>query len=288
VKKSLTKKAPLGCKISLLKGHGIFLKNNAGRNDSGKITVFRKGGGHKKRYRLITFNRSLRSGIVEFIEHDPYRSANIARVYSEFDNTHFYILAPSGLKQGHYINSQIGRSSLSFKVGNLFHLQDLPLGSLVHNVLVSSRNATIFSKAPSNIETGFGFKFNFFETKGFVRSAGCAAQLVSKDDNFCRLRLPSGEHRLFPWNTNATLGVLSNPLHNRIVLGKAGRFRWLNHRPTVRGVAMNPIDHPHGGGEGKTSGGRPSVSPWGRLTRGQPTRKVRNNLLILKTFSKKK
>jgi large subunit ribosomal protein L2 len=117
---------------------------------------------------------------------------------------------------------------------------------------------------------------------GIARAAGCSAQLISKNDNFCRLRLSSGEHRLFPFGTVATLGVVSNFQHNRIVLGKAGRSRWLNRRPTVRGVAMNPIDHPHGGGQGKTAAGRPSVTPWGKLTKGQPTRKNLIHALIVK------
>jgi len=267
VKKKFQKKTSL----KRLKGQGIYLKNNAGRNSSGSITVFGKGGGHKKRYRLILFDRQNFSGVIEFIEHDPYRSANIARVYSKQDNVHFYILAPSGIARGHFIESQIGSSNSNFKIGNLFYLQDLPLGTLVHNVLLNFRK--VFSKhvIPYRPFVLSGITCRS-KTGGFARSAGCSALLISKNNQSCRLRLSSGEHRLFPVDTNATIGVLSNPLHNRIILGKAGRFRWLNHRPTVRGVAMNPIDHPHGGGEGKTSGGRPSVSPWGKFTRGYPTK----------------
>jgi len=245
-------------KKHILKDRSCFLKNNAGRNNQGRITVFRKGGGHKKKYRVLAFFRSSLSGIVEEIEYDPYRSANIARIFSENSNTHFYILAPEGLARGHYISSQFDKKDLFLKTGNLFFLRDLPLGSFVHNIF--------FPKKMS----------------GIARAAGCSAQLVSKNDNFCRLRLSSGEHRLFSFDTLATLGIVSNFQHKRVVLGKAGRSRWLNRRPTVRGVAMNPIDHPHGGGQGKTASGRPSVTPWGKLTKGQPTRKILTHRLIVK------
>jgi large subunit ribosomal protein L2 len=245
-------------KKHLLKNQSCFLKNNAGRNNQGRITVFRKGAGHKKKYRIISFSRSSLSGIVESIEYDPYRSANIARVFSENVNMHFYILAPEGLLKGHYITSQLDKKELSLKTGNLFYLQHLPLGTFVHNIFFPQKKT------------------------GIARAAGCSAQLVSKDANYCRLRLSSGEHRLFPLHTEATLGTVSNPFHKRIVLGKAGRSRWLNRRPTVRGVAMNPIDHPHGGGQGKTAAGRPSVTPWGKLTKGQPTRKSQKHHLIIK------
>jgi len=221
--------------------------------------------GIKKKYRIVLFNRVCFSGIVEFIEHDPYRSANICRVYSNIENLHCYILAPLGLARGHYINSQIDDGSKNFKIGNLFHLQDLPLGVFVHNVLLSVKK--IYSKI---------LKVLFIRTIGFIRAAGCSAHLISKDTIYCRLRLASGEHRLFSSKTNVTLGILSNPLQNRIVIGKAGRSRWLNSRPTVRGVAMNPIDHP----------GRPSVSPWGGAIRGQPTRKTAILPLIIKKRKK--
>jgi len=241
-----------------LKSQSIYLKNNAGRNNQGRITVFAKGGGHKKKYRILEADRSSLSGIVEHIEYDPYRSANIARIYSETIKRHFYTLAPEGLKTGHYISSQLQKQDFSFKIGNLFFLKDLPLGVFVYNV-------------------------SFLQKKSiYARSAGCAAQLISKDDKHCRLRLSSGEHRLFDLNTEAWLGVVSNGLHKHVNLGKAGRSRWLNRRPTVRGVAMNPIDHPHGGGQGKTAAGRPSVTPWGKLTKGQPTRKKLSNKLIIK------
>jgi len=236
-------------KISCLKSQTLFLKNKAGRNNHGRITVFTKGGGHKKKYRQITYSRTGLSGVVEYIEHDPYRSTNIARIFSEKTNSFFYILAPQGLRRGHVVSSQLKESELNFKIGNLFFLKDLPLGVFVHNI--------------------------FFSTKkgGLSRSAGCGAQIISKDETQCRLRLNSGEQRLFTLNTEATLGVLSNSSHRFVNLAKAGRSRWLNKRPLVRGVAMNPCDHPHGGGEGKTSGGRPSATPWGKITKGQPTKK---------------
>jgi large subunit ribosomal protein L2 len=245
-------------KTKILKNQSCFLKNRAGRNNQGRITSFHKGGGHKKKYRIVSYNRPTLSGIVESIEYDPYRSANIARVFSEIDNTHSYILAPEGLVRGNYINSQLNKTELTFKIGNLFYLKDLPLGVFVHNISFSGGRT------------------------GVARSAGCGAQIVSKDDKYCRLRLNSGEHRLFPLTAHATLGILSNPSHNLVNLGKAGRSRWLNKRPTVRGVAMNPIDHPHGGGEGRSSGGRPSVTPWGKITKGQPTVKKKINKLIIK------
>lgn len=247
-------------KIPSLKSRTSFLKNKAGRNNQGRITVFHKGGGHKKKYRQIAYLRTDLSGVVEFIENDPYRSSNIARIFSEQTNKHFYILAPQGLQRGHFIRSQLSESELDFKIGNLFYLKDLPLGVFVNNIF---------------FPRGKG---------GVARSAGCGAQIISKDYMHCRLRLNSGEHRLFSLNTEATLGILSNPSHKLINLGKAGRSRWLNRRPTVRGVAMNPVDHPHGGGEGKTSGGRPSVTPWGKITKGQPTRKSK----IGPTIAKKK
>ena len=242
-------------KVKSLKNRTCFIKNSGGRNNKGRITSFHRGGGHKKRYRILSSNHySILSGIVESIEYDPYRSANIARIFSEKINEqnkslHYYIIAPEGLKKGHFINSQLTSKDFSYKIGNRFYLKDLPLGVFVHDISVAQKKG------------------------GIARSAGCGAQIISKDKNYCRLRLNSGEHRLFSLTTEATLGLVSNSSHKLINLGKAGRSRWLNKRPTVRGVAMNPVDHPHGGGEGKTSGGRPSVTPWGKITRGQPTKK---------------
>jgi large subunit ribosomal protein L2 len=244
-------------KIPPLKAKTFYLKNKAGRNNQGKLTIFTKGGGHKKKYRQISFNRPFSEGFVESIEYDPYRSSNIARIFCQKSKEHFYILAPEGLESGHFISSEFDSKDLSIKIGNLFYLKDLPLGVLVHNIPFPNSKG------------------------GIARAAGTSAQLMSKDKNFCRLKLRSGEHRLFSLMTKVTLGSLSNSEHKLISLGKAGRSRWLNKRPSVRGVAMNPIDHPHGGGEGKTSGGRPSVTPWGKITKGQPTRKQKQNKLIV-------
>jgi len=255
--KELKKKENFSYQQNILKSKSFFVKNKAGRNNKGNITVFTKGGGHKKKKRIIFYDRQFLSGIVEFIEYDPYRSSNIARIFSEEVGKHFYILAPEGLQRGHFVCSQFYDKDLTFKIGNTFYLKDLPLGSFVHNVLFEKKKT------------------------GIARAAGCSAQIISKDESYCRLRLSSGEHRLFDLTTNATLGSISNSSHKLVVLGKAGRSRWLNKRPSVRGVAMNPVDHPHGGGEGKTSGGKPSVTAWGKVARGQPTRK--KNRLTLKT-----
>jgi len=243
-----------------LKDKTIFLKNKAGRNNQGRITVYTKGGGHKKKYRELDFIRTETQGIVESIEYDPFRTANIARVFCQKEAQHLYILSPEGLNKGHFIKT-FGASSqeITFKIGNTYFLKDLPLGLFVHN----------FSFSPGK--------------KGKIaRAAGASGQIISKNAKYCRIRLNSGEHRFFSLDTRATLGVVSNGLHKLIYLGKAGRARWLNKRPSVRGVAMNPVDHPHGGGEGKTSGGRPSVTPWGQPAKGRPTRKKKLHHLIIK------
>jgi large subunit ribosomal protein L2 len=188
-------------KIKSLKKQTTFFKNKAGKNNQGRITVFNRGGGHKKKYRNICFKRSFLFGIVESIEYDPYRSANIARIFSEQANLHFYILAPEGLKKGHYIESQIEKDNdFRLKIGNLFYLKDLPVGVFVHNILFSQKG-------------------------GIARAAGCYAQIISKDKNYCRLRLNSGEHRLFSLYSTATLGIVSNAMHKHVILGKAGRSR---------------------------------------------------------------
>jgi large subunit ribosomal protein L2 len=243
-----------------LKDKTVSFKNKAGRNNQGRITVYTKGGGHKKKYRKLDFLRKNVSGIVESIEYDPFRTANIARIYCEDSKDHVYILAPEGLERGHFVKTfATSAEELSFKVGNVYSLKELPLGLFVHN----------FSFSPGK--------------KGKIaRAAGVSGQIISKNDKYCRIRLNSGEHRFFFLNTEASLGIVSNSSHKLTSLGKAGRSRWLNKRPTVRGVAMNPVDHPHGGGEGKTSGGRPSVTPWGFPTRGRPTRKKKLHHLIIK------
>lgn len=230
-----------------------FVKHSqAGRNNDGRITVYTKGGGHKRRYRKVDFQRKGLRGIIESVEYDPNRSARIARVFSWETNTHTYILACEKLKRGNIVNdfSLIDKKKFSLKIGNSYCLDSLPLGSYVHNI-----------------------SFSLDGLSSIARAGGTFAQLIAKDSKFCRLRLRSGEERNFLGATIVTLGVVSNPLHRFKVLGKAGRSRWLGRRPSVRGVAMNPVDHPHGGGEGKTSGGRPSVTPWGKVAKGQPTRK---------------
>lgn len=236
-----------------LKDKTFGLIRKKGRNNQGRITVFTKGGGHKRNFRRILENRILLSGIIESIEYDPNRSADIARIFSFTDKTHYYILAPQKLKRGDYIDSRIINNNLLLKIGNLYKLKDLPLGVSVYDLSFS------------------------YKKSGVARAAGCKAVLISKSDKFYRVKLNSGEFKLYPLDSVACLGVVSNPLHKLVKLGKAGRSRWLGRRPSVRGVAMNPIDHPHGGGEGKTSGGRVSVTPWGKITKGQPTSKSFKN-----------
>lgn len=253
---NLTKKLPIK---KLIKG---FQRSN-GRNNQGKITVRHRGGGHKRLYRNIEFNRINTSGIVQAINYDPNRSANIANILNKKENKNFYILAPEGLKVNDTIESG---SNADFKIGNALPLSNIPIGSIIHNISLKP-----FSKGK------------------LIRSAGTSAQLLQKlSNNYAKIRLNSGELRLILLTCYATIGTVSNINHKKIKLGKAGRSRWLNKRPHVRGVAMNPIDHPHGGGEGKTSGGRPSVSPKGKITKGKPTRsKKKLNRFILE-FRKKK
>ena len=228
---------------SLVKG----LKENAGRNGAGRMTVRRRGGGHKRRYRNIDFRRN-KFGVpakVASIEYDPNRSARIALLHY-VDGEKRYILAPLGLQVGEMLNSG---PDAEIKVGNALPLERIPLGSAVHNV---------------EMVPGAGGQL--------VRSAGVAAQLVDREGRYARLRMPSGEIRLLPVRCMATVGQVGNVDHSNISIGKGGRSCWMGRRPKVRGVAMNPIDHPHGGGEGKSSGGRHPVTPWGVPTKGYKTR----------------
>ena len=254
--KNLTKIPPIK---NLTKG---FQRSN-GRNNQGKITIKHRGGGHKRLYRQIKFDRRNTQGIVKAITYDPNRSANIAYIHDNVKINNFYILSPEGLK----INDIIQSGPLAdLKIGNSLPLKNIPIGSIIHNI-----------------------SLNPFEKGKLIRSAGTSAQLLQKtENNQAKIRLNSGELRLILLSCYATLGVVSNINHKKIKLGKAGRNRWLNRRPHVRGVAMNPVDHPHGGGEGKTSGGRPSVSPQGHITKGKPTRskKKLNNFIL--EFRKKK
>ena len=247
-KKNLTQNFKLK---NLTKG---FQRAN-GKNNQGKITVRHRGGGHKRLYRQIEFNRSKKlEGFIIKILYDPNRSANIAYVKNTSQSK--LILAPENLQIHQYIKSS---PFADLKVGNALPLQNIPIGSLIHNISLNPKS------------------------RGkLIRSAGTSAQLIQKIDNkYAKIRLQSGELKLILLTCYATLGIVSNIDHKKIKLGKAGRSRWLNKRPSVRGVAKNPVDHPHGGGEGKTSGGRPSVTPYGKITKGQPTRqKTKKKLLI--------
>lgn len=217
----------------------IPLKKSAGRNNMGRITAWHKGGGHKRAYRIIDFKRD-KVGIpsfVESIEYDPNRSARIA-LLKYTDGERRYILAPVGIKVG---DSLISGPNVEVKDGNALPVENIPLGTVIHNI---------------ELRPGEGGRL--------ARSAGTYAQLVAKEENFCQIKLSSGEVRLVPSKCMATIGQVGNIEWENISLGKAGRSRWLGRRPIVRGVAMNPVDHPLGGGEGKSSGGRPPVSPWGR------------------------
>lgn len=216
------------------------LTNSSGRNNSGRITVRHKGGGHKKKYRQIEFNRKFESiGITCGIEYDPNRNANIASIYNFNSNTFFYILAPKNLKTGDIVKSG---SNIKAKLGNSLPISEIPIGSLIHNI---SRTQI----KPSQIS----------------RSAGTFSCLKEKTLYHAKLELSSGEHIIVSPKCYATIGIVSNELSSLTQKGKAGRSRWLNKRPTVRGVAMNPIDHPHGGGEGKKSG--KGKTPWGKPTK---------------------
>src|SRR3972149_4427735 len=230
---------------------------HSGRNNAGRITVRHRGGGSKQRYRVIDFKRD-KDGIaarVERIEYDPNRSAHIALVLYA-DGERRYIIAPNGVAQGAELMSG---NDAAIKNGNCLPLRHIPLGSTVHCVeLKPGRGAQV------------------------ARSAGAGVQLVARGSGYATLRLRSGEMRKVPVDCRATLGEVSNTEHSLGQYGKAGAKRWRGIRPTVRGVAMNPVDHPHGGGEGKTSGGRHPVSPWGQPTKGYKTRKNKrsNNLIV--------
>jgi large subunit ribosomal protein L2 len=224
------------------------LKKHSGRDTFGRISVRRRGGGHKRAYRIIDFKRDKFGipGVVNTIEYDPNRSANIALVFYA-DGEKRYILAPKGLKVG---NKVISGPEVPLEVGNALPLKGIPLGLTVHNV---------------ELQLGKGGQL--------VRSAGLGATIVAKEGDYVTLRLPSGEMRMVFGECIATLGSLGNEDHMNVTIGKAGRSRWLGRRPKVRGIVMNPVDHPHGGGEGKTAAGRHPVTPWGLPTKGYKTRK---------------
>ena len=235
----------------------------SGRNNNGRITVRRRGGGHKRFYRIIDFKRNKIGipGTVTQIEYDPNRSAHIALIDYE-DGERRYIIAPIGLEVGKTILSGPEADILP---GNTLPIRNIPLGTNIHNI---------------EMRPGKGGQL--------VRSAGSFAQLVAKDGEYAQVRMPSGEVRRIPIVCTATVGQVGNQEHENVSYGKAGRTRWKGRRPKVRGVAMNPVDHPHGGGQGKTSGGRHPVTPWGQPTRGYKTRnnKRTSNMIVRDRRSK--
>ncbi|WP_448952951.1 50S ribosomal protein L2 [Labrys neptuniae] len=241
------------------------LTKSGGRNNTGRITSFRKSGGHKRAYRIIDFKRRKLDvvGTVERIEYDPNRTAFIA-LLDYADGEKAYILAPQRLAVGDKV---IASASADVKPGNAMPMSAMPVGTIVHNV---------------ELKLGRG--------GSVARSAGSYAQIAGRDGAYVILRLNSGEQRLVLSSCFATVGAVSNPDHMNISLGKAGRSRWLGVKPSVRGVAMNPIDHPHGGGEGRTSGGRHPVTPWGKPTKGKKTRsnKATNKFIVSSRHAKKK
>lgn len=239
------------------------LRKTGGRNNYGRLTSRRIGGGHKRTYRMIDFKRQKfdMPATVERLEYDPNRSAFIALIKYQ-DGELAYILAPQRLSVGDLV---IAGERTDVKPGNAMPLKNIPVGTIVHNV---------------ELKIGKGGQI--------ARAAGAYVQLVGKDAGYAQLRLRSGELRLVHADCMATIGAVSNPDHQNEVIGKAGRSRWKGIRPVVRGVAMNPIDHPHGGGEGRTSGGRHPVTPWGKPTKGAKTRsRKKSNQYILRSRHKK-
>jgi large subunit ribosomal protein L2 len=254
----ITRRAP---EKSLLKP----LKNRAGRNFRGKITVRRRGGGHKRQYRVIDFKRDKTGvpGRVDSIEYDPNRSARIA-LLAYADGEKRYIVAPVGLMVGNIVSSG---ADAEIRVGNAVPLGRIPLGAQIHNI---------------EIQPGRGGQL--------VRSAGTSAQLIAKEGSYAQVRLPSGEVRRVHQRCMATIGQVGNVDHGHITLGKAGRSRWLRRRPSVRGSAMDPASHPHGGGEGRSPVGMPGPkTPWGKPTLGYKTRRIkRSDKYIVRRRGKKR
>jgi large subunit ribosomal protein L2 len=236
------------------------LTKSGGRNNLGRITSRHRGGGHKRLYRIIDFKRNKLDCVatIERIEYDPNRSAHIALIKYD-DGIFSYILAPAKMKAGDKV---VSSASADIKTGNCLPLKNIPVGTIVHNV---------------EMKPGKGGQI--------ARSAGTSVSIVGKDSGYAQIKLSSSEVRLVPLDCMATIGILSNADKKNTIIGKAGRNRWLGRRPHVRGVAMNPVDHPHGGGEGKTSGGRHPVTPWGKSTKGK---KTRNNKLTSKFILKRR
>jgi large subunit ribosomal protein L2 len=248
---------------SMRNGYFEAKSRSGGRNNTGRITSRFRGGGHKRRYRIIDFKRE-KTGVpakVVAIEYDPNRSARIALLTYK-DGEKRYFLAPDGLEGGSGI---VSSRAADIKPGNSLQLRFIPAGTMIHNI---------------EMKIGKGGQM--------VRSAGGFAQIVAKEGDYAQLRMPSGEVRKVPVVCMATVGQVGNTEHENVSLGKAGRSRWMGKRPKVRGVAMNPVDHPHGGGEGKTSGGRNPVTPWGQPTRGYKTRRnKRTTNMIVKDRRRK-
>ncbi len=239
------------------------LNKSGGRNNNGRLTSFRVGGGHKQSYRTIDFKRRKfdMPATVERLEYDPNRTSFIALIKYQ-DGEQAYIIAPQRLAVGDVI---VSGERADIKPGNTLPLKNIPVGTIVHNV---------------EMKEGRGGQL--------ARAAGSYVQLVGKDSGFAQIKLRSGELRMVRSECLATIGAVSNPDHQNAVIGKAGRSRWLGIRPCVRGVAMNPVDHPHGGGEGRTSGGRHPVTPWGKGTKGTKTRsRKKKNKMILKSRRQK-
>lgn len=224
------------------------LHRKGGRNNNGRITMRRRGGGHKRRYRVVDFRRTKvdMTATVERLEYDPNRSAFIALIKYQ-DGEQSYILAPQRVTAGDVV---VSGERVDIQPGNAMPMENIPVGTIIHNI---------------EMKPGKGGQI--------ARSAGTYAQLIGKDAGFAQLRLSSGELRMVPARCMATIGSVSNPDNKNQNMGKAGRNRWRGKRPSVRGVAMNPVDHPHGGGEGRTSGGRHPVTPWGVPTKGKRTRR---------------
>jgi len=241
------------------------LNKSGGRNNTGRVSIWHRGGGHKRTYRLVDFKRTKRgvSATVERLEYDPNRTAFIALIKYE-DGELSYILAPQRLAPGDKV---IADDKVDVKPGNAMPLANMPIGTIVHNV---------------EMKQGKGGQI--------ARAAGAYVQLVGRDSGYAILRLNSGETRMVPSACMATVGAVSNPDNSNVSLSKAGRTRWKGRKPVVRGVAMNPVDHPHGGGEGRTSGGRHPVTPWGKSTKGKRTRtnKASDKYILRSRHLKKK
>jgi large subunit ribosomal protein L2 len=254
--KDLTKKKPEKSLVEVKKKH-------SGRNNNGHITVRHKGGGTRRQYRIIDFKRQKDKipGKIAAIEYDPNRSARIALVNYR-DGEKRYVLAPVGLEIGQIIESGEGAD---IKTGNCLPIKNIPLGTVIHNI---------------ELRPGEGGKL--------VRSAGSSAQLMAKEGDYAQVRMPSGEVRRIQLVCRATIGQLGNLDHENVVIGKAGRIRHMGKRPSVRGIAMNPVDHPHGGGEARSTSGRPPTTPWGQMTMGKKTRRnKRTSTMIVRKRSAK-